>query len=233
MNCQTHLFRNENPLAVTRRWFLKDCAVGLGALALHTLAGGSAEAAPTPQDPLAPRAPHFPARAKRVIYLFMAGAPSHLDLFDYKPQLAKFNGTLPPPELLQGYRAAFINPNSTLLGPKFKFAKYGRSGAELSELLPNLAEVVDDIAIVKSMYTDSFNHAPAQIMMHTGSPLFGRPSVGAWTLYGLGAESRNLPGFVVFSSGSKGPSGGASNWGAGFSEPGRPDSLPVQSQRGR
>jgi hypothetical protein len=216
MNCQTHLYRNESPLAVTRRWFLKDCAVGLGALALHTLVGGSAEAAPAPQDPLAPRAPHFPPRAKRVIYLFMAGAPSHLDLFDYKPQLAKFNGTLPPPELLQGYRAAFINPNSTLLGPKFKFAKYGRSGAELSELLPRLAEVVDDIAIVKSMYTDSFNHAPAQIMMHTGSPLFGRPSVGAWTLYGLGAESRNLPGFVVFSSGSKGPSGGASNWGAGF-----------------
>ena len=216
MNCQTHLYRNESPLAVTRRWFLKDCAVGLGALALHTLAGDSAAAAPVPKDALAPRPPHFPPRAKRVIYLFMAGAPSHLDLFDYKPQLAKFNGTLPPPELLQGYRAAFINPNSTLLGPKFKFAKYGRSGAELSELLPRLAEVVDDIAIVKSMYTDSFNHAPAQILMHTGSPLFGRPSVGAWTLYGLGAESRNLPGFVVFSSGSKGPSGGASNWGAGF-----------------
>jgi hypothetical protein len=216
MNCQTHLYRNESPLAITRRWFLKDCAVGLGALALHTLAGGSAAAAPESVDPLAPKPPHFPPRAKRVIYLFMAGAPSHLDLFDYKPQLAKFNGTLPPPELLQGYRAAFINPNSTLLGPKFKFAKYGRSGAELSELLPRLAEVVDDVAIVKSMFTDSFNHAPAQIMMHTGSPLFGRPSVGAWTLYGLGAESRNLPGFVVFSSGSKGPSGGASNWGAGF-----------------
>jgi hypothetical protein len=215
MNCQTHFYRATNPLAVTRRWFLKDCAVGLGALALHTLAG-EASAAPPAIDPLAPRCPHFPPRAKRVIYLFMAGAPSHLDLFDYKPQLAKFNGTLPPPELLQGYRAAFINPNSTLLGPKFKFARHGRCGAELSELLPHLAEVVDDVAIVKSMFTDSFNHAPAQIMMHTGSPLFGRPSVGAWTLYGLGAESRNLPGFVVFSSGSKGPSGGASNWGSGF-----------------
>jgi Protein of unknown function (DUF1501) len=216
MNCQTHFYRNESPLAVTRRWFLKDCAVGLGALALHTLVGESAVAAPPRSDPMAPRAPHFPPKAKRVIYLFMAGAPSHLDLFDYKPQLAKFNGTLPPPELLQGYRAAFINPNSTLLGPKFKFARHGRCGAELSELLPHLAEVADDVAIVKSMFTDSFNHAPAQIMMHTGSPLFGRPSVGAWTLYGLGAESRNLPGFVVFSSGSKGPSGGASNWGSGF-----------------
>jgi hypothetical protein len=215
MNCQSHLYRNENPLAVSRRWFLKDCAVGLGALALHALTGEGA-AAPAVIDPLAPRFPHFPPRAKRVIYLFMAGAPSHLDLFDYKPQLAKFNGTLPPPELLQGYRAAFINPNSTLLGPKFKFAKHGRCGAELSELLPHLAEVVDDVAIVKSMFTESFNHAPAQIMMHTGSPLFGRPSVGAWTLYGLGSESRNLPGFVVFSSGSKGPSGGASNWGSGF-----------------
>jgi hypothetical protein len=216
MNCQTNLYRNANPLAVTRRWFLKDCAVGLGALALHTLAGDCAAASPQTNDPLAPRVPQFPPRAKRVIYLFMAGAPSHLDLFDYKPQLAKFNGTLPPPELLQGYRAAFINPNSTLLGPKFKFARHGRCGAEISELLPHLAEVVDDVAIVKSMYTDSFNHAPAQIMMHTGSPLFGRPSVGAWTLYGLGSESRNLPGFVVFSSGSKGPSGGASNWGSGF-----------------
>ena len=129
MNCQTHCYRNQNPLAVTRRWFLKDCAVGLGALALSTLAGETALAAAPATDPLAPRAPHFPAKAKRVIYLFMAGAPSHLDLFDYKPQLAKFNGTLPPPELLQGYRAAFINPNSTLLGPKFKFAKHGRCGA--------------------------------------------------------------------------------------------------------
>jgi hypothetical protein len=216
MNCQAYLYRNENPLAVSRRWFLRECGLGLGALALHELLGNSAAAAPELKDPLAPKAPHFPARAKRVIYLFMAGAPSHLDLFDYKPQLAKFNGTLPPAELLEGYRAAFINPNSTLLGPKFKFARHGQCDAELSELLPHLAGVVDDVAIVKSMFTDSFNHAPAQILMHTGSPLFGRPSVGAWSLYGLGSESRNLPGFVVFSSGSKGPSGGASNWGAGF-----------------
>jgi hypothetical protein len=218
MNCQTKLHAPEHPLTVSRRWFLKDCAVGLGALAFRSLLGDNTASAATPEtrDPLTPRAPHFPAKAKRVIYLFMAGAPSHLDLFDYKPQLAKFNGTLPPPELLKGYRAAFINPNSTLLGPKFKFAKHGQSGAELSELLPHLAGVVDDIAIVKSMVTDTFNHAPSQILMHTGSSQFGRPSVGAWSLYGLGAESKNLPGFVVFSSGSKGPSGGASNWGSGF-----------------
>ena len=136
--------------------------------------------------------------------------------FDNKPQLAKFDGTLPPPELLKGYRAAFINPNSKLLGPKFKFAKHGQSGAELSELLPHLAEVADDIAIVKSMVTDAFNHAPGQILMSTGSQQFGKPSLGAWTLYGLGSETQNLPGFVVFSTGKKGPSGGNSNWGSGF-----------------
>ncbi len=214
MNCQTHLYRRQHPLAVSRRWFLKECGVGLGAIALRALLGGTAQAAAT--NPLAPRQPHFPAKAKRVIYLFMAGAPSHLELFDNKPQLAKFNGTLPPPELLKGYRAAFINPNSTLLGPKFKFARHGQCGAELSEILPHLAEVADDIAIVKSMHTDAFNHAPAQILMHTGSQQFGRPSVGAWTLYGLGSEAQSLPGFVVFSSGVKGPSGGASNWGSGF-----------------
>ena len=168
------------------------------------------------QNPLAAKKPHFEPKAKNVIYLFMAGAPSHLELFDNKPQLAKFDGTLPPSELLKDYRAAFINPQSKLLGPKFKFSKYGKSGAELSELLPHLGEVADDIAIVKSLHTDAFNHAPAQIMMHTGAQQFGRPSIGAWTLYGLGSESKDLPGFVVFSSGSKGPSGGASNWGSGF-----------------
>lgn len=204
--------------ATARRWFLKECGVGLGAIALQSLLGESqsVQAAPSLVNPLAPKAPHFAPKAKRVIFLFMAGAPSHLELFDNKPQLAKFNGTLPPPELLKGYRAAFINPNSTLLGPKFKFAKHGKCGAELSELLPHLATVVDDIAIVKSMVTDAFNHAPAQIFMNTGSQQFGRPSMGAWTTYGLGSESQDLPGFVVFSSGSKGPSGGSSNWGSGF-----------------
>src|SRR6202007_3283800 len=129
-------------------------------------------------------------------------------------QLAKFNGTLPPAELLQGYRAAFINPNSTLLGPKFKFARHGECGTELSELLPHLAEIVDDIAIVKAMHTDAFNHAPAQILMNTGAQQFGRPSMGAWATYGLGSESQDLPGFVVFSTGKKGPSGGTSNRGS-------------------
>ena len=164
---------------ITRRWFFKQCGVGLGAMALRHLLGQSAVAAPSGVNPLAPRAPHFAPKAKRVIYLFMAGAPSHLELFDYKPELAKWNGKLPPAELLKGYRAAFIDPNSKLLGPKFTFAKHGKCGAELSELLPHLAEVVDDIAIVKSMQTDAFNHAPAQIFMNTGSTLFGRPSFEA------------------------------------------------------
>jgi hypothetical protein len=219
MNCQDHLYRGVDRKLLARRWFLRDCGVGLGAMALGQLLGDAGRAAETARslaNPLAPKDPHYPARAKRVIFLFMAGAPSHLELFDNKPQLAKFDGTLPPPELLKGYRAAFINPNSKLLGPKFKFAKYGQCGAELSELLPKLAEVVDDIAIVKSMVTDAFNHAPGQILMSTGSQQFGRPSIGSWVTYGLGSESEDLPGFIVFSSGKKGPSGGNSNWGSGF-----------------
>jgi len=217
MNCQDYLYRGADPTRVSRRWFLQECGVGLGAMALGQLLGSDAFAAgQSSSNPLAPRQPHYPGKAKRVIFLFMAGAPSHLELFDYKPQLAKFDGTLPPPDLVKGYRAAFINPSSKLLGPKFKFATHGRCGATLSELLPHLAEVVDEIAIVKSMVTDAFNHAPGQILMNTGSQQFGRPSMGAWATYGLGSESHDLPGFVVFSSGKKGPSGGNSAWGSGF-----------------
>ncbi|MFN3188978.1 MAG: DUF1501 domain-containing protein [Aureliella sp.] len=205
---------NAMNLQRSRRWFLRDCGVGLGAIAA---AGMMAEESSANQaDPLAVKEPHFPAKVKNIIFLFMAGAPSHLELFDNKPELAKYDGTLPPPELLAGYRAAFINPNSKLLGPKFKFSKYGECGAEISEILPHTAKVADDLTIIKSMKTDAFNHAPAQIMMNTGSQLFGKPSLGSWTLYGLGSESKDLPGFVVFSSGRKGPSGGNSNWGSGF-----------------
>lgn len=217
MNCQSHLYRGFDPKLITRRWFFQQCGVGLGAVALGTLFHENGWASPAaPTDPLAPKQPPFPAKAKRVIFLFQAGAPSHLELFDHKPELAKWNGKLPPAELLKDYRAAFINPNSTLLGPKFKFAKHGQCGAELSELLPHLAEIVDDIAIVKSMHTEAFNHAPGQLLMSTGSQQFGRPSMGAWATYGLGSESQDLPAFVVFSTGSKGPSAGAGNWGAGF-----------------
>jgi len=217
MNCQSYFYRGQDRKLITRRWFFEQCGVGLGAIALGELFKQNGWAAPVAAvNPLAPKQPHFPAKAKNVIFLFMAGAPSHLELFDYKPELAKWNGKLPPAELLKGYRAAFINPNSTLLGPKFKFAKQGQSGAEISELLPRFSEIVDDVAIVKSMYTEAFNHAPGQIFMNTGSQQFGRPSMGAWVTYGLGSESSDLPAYVVFSSGTKGTSGGASNWGSGF-----------------
>lgn len=202
--------------AIARRWFLQQCGVGLGAMALADLCGAAPAATSAPLDSLRARKPHFAPKVKNVIFLFMAGAPSHLELFDNKPELARLDGQLPPPDLLTGYRTAFITANSRFLGPKFKFARHGQCGAELSELLPHLAKVVDDVCIVKSMVTDAFNHAPAQIFMSTGSQQFGRPSLGAWTLYGLGSESRELPGFVVFSTGKKGPSGGNSNWGSGF-----------------
>ena len=213
LGAREHLL-DQSRTELTRRWFFRECGVGLGTIALGQLLSSSSPAASP--DPLAPKAPHFAPRTKRVIYLFMAGGPSQLELFDHKPELAKWGGKLPPAELLKGYRAAFISPSATLLGPRFIFAKHGASGAEVSELLPHLAGVVDDIAIVKSMHTDAFNHAPGQIFMNTGSQQFGRPSMGAWVTYGLGSESQDLPAYVVFSTGTKGTSGGSSNWGCGF-----------------
>ncbi|HZL35215.1 MAG TPA: DUF1501 domain-containing protein [Tepidisphaeraceae bacterium] len=217
MNYQEQLALEYRKL-LTRRWFFKQCGVGLGAIALADLLGAMPSAAQgaVALNPLAAKRPPFPAKAKRVIYLFMAGGPSHLELFDNKPELAKWDGKLPPADLLKGYHTAFINPNSTLLGPKFKFARHGQCGTELSELLPHLSACVDDIAIIKSMHGEAFNHAPAQILMNTGSSQFSRPSMGSWVTYGLGSENSELPAFIVFSTGSKGPSGGASNWGAGF-----------------
>ncbi|HEY2343411.1 MAG TPA: DUF1501 domain-containing protein, partial [Chthoniobacteraceae bacterium] len=198
---------------LSRRWFFRECGVGLAGMALAQLLRSDARGAMA--NPLAPHAPPFPAKAKRVVYMFHAGAPSHLELFDNKPELTKRNGQLPPAELLKNYRAAFINPNSALLGPKFKFQRYGKSSQEFSELLPNLGKVADDICLIRSMQADAVNHPPAQIMMNTGSQQFGRPSLGAWTLYGLGSEAADLPGYVVLSS-AKATSGGASNWGCGF-----------------
>jgi hypothetical protein len=210
--------RAEHARLTTRRWFFRQCGVGLGSIALGSLLGADkvlgADAARL-ANPLAPRAPHFTPSAKRVIYLFMGGAPSHLDLFDYKPTLAKFNGKPVPAEVVMGQKYAFIKPDAALYASEFKFARHGRSGAELSEALPHLAEVVDDIAIVKSMTTDAFNHAPGQMLMQTGSTQFGRPCLGSWALYGLGSEAESLPGFVVLNSAS-GLSGGASLYGSGF-----------------
>ncbi len=202
---------------VARRWFLQQCGIGLGHIALTSLAAGAARAEDAlPDDPLAVRPAHFTPKAKNVILLFMGGGPSQFEMFDPKPTLQKLDGTLPPPELLEGYRAAFINPNSKLLGPKFHFARHGQSGTELSELLPHLASVIDDICLIRSVKTDAFNHAPGQLMMSTGSQQFGRPSMGSWVTYGLGSESSNLPAYIVFNSGQKGPSAGSGNWNSGF-----------------
>lgn len=203
-------------MLLKRRFFLRDCGITLGSIAAASLLQRdlAASTSGTPH-PLAPRAPHYPAKAKHVIYLFQAGAPSHLELFDNKPELSNRDGQLPPAELLKGYRAAFIQPNSALLGPKYKFQRAGACGMELSELLPHTASIADDICLIRSMQTEAVNHAPAQIMMNTGSQQFGRPSFGSWTLYGLGSEAENLPGFVVLTS-AKGTSGGASNYGCGF-----------------
>lgn len=200
---------------VARRWFLQQCGIGLGSIALADLCA-SAVASDAASDPLAPKQPPFPAKAKNVILLFMGGGPSQFEMFDNKPTLQRLDGTLPPKELLDGYRAAFINPNSKLLGPKFKFSKHGQSGIEMSDQLPHLANVADELCVIRSMKTDAFNHAPAQLMMSTGSQQFGRPSMGSWITYGLGSESRNLPSYIVFNSGRKGPSAGAGNWNSGF-----------------
>src|SRR5436190_62913 len=220
MNPMTHAdeLRSEFSRLIARRWFLRQCGVGLGSIALGSLlqeSGALGANAPKVSDPLAAKPAPLKAKARRVIYLFMGGAPSQLDLFDYKPTLVKFDGKPVPHEVVMGQKYAFIRPDAALFASEFKFAKHGQCGAELSEALPHLAGVVDDIAIVKSMTTDAFNHAPGQVLMQTGSTLFGRPSFGSWVLYGLVSEAQNLPGFVVLNS-AGGLSGGASLYGSGF-----------------
>jgi len=221
MNRITHQqeLRKEAAQFITHRWFFRQCGVGFGSIALSSLLGAEHALAKTLPasaiNPLAPKQPHFKGKAKRVIYLFMGGAPSQLDLFDYKPSLKKYDGKPVPKEVVMGQKYAFIKPDAALFASEFKFARHGQSGAEISEALPHLAEVVDDLAIIKSMTTDAFNHAPGQVLMQTGSPLFGRPCMGAWVLYGLGSESQNLPGFVVLNS-AGGLSGGAGLYGSGF-----------------
>jgi uncharacterized protein (DUF1501 family) len=218
MNYEIELRREAGRL-ISRRWFFRECGLGFGAMALANLLMENRVFAASPAikaaGPLVPKQPPFHSKAKRIIYLFQAGAPSQLDLFDYKPTLLKYDGKQVPAEVVKDQIYAFIKPDAALFASKFKFAKHGQSGAEISEMLPHLATVVDDIAIIKSMNTHAFNHAPAQILMNTGSTQFGRPSFGAWATYGLGSESQNLPGFVVLSS-AGGTSGGSSNWGCGF-----------------
>ena len=217
-------------LQQTRRHFFENCGVGLGQVALASLLSGgtAASAKETSHTPGHLKSLHYPVKAKRVIYLFMAGAPSQLELFDYKPKLAELEGKPLPPSVIKGQRYAFIQPDAAVLGPRFKFAKHGECGAELSEMLPNLARIVDDIAITKSVHTDLFNHSPAQLFVNTGSGIPGRPSMGSWLSYGLGSESNDLPAFVVLKSGGS-LSGGASMWSSGFL-PSRHQGVPFRSQ---
>jgi hypothetical protein len=203
---------------VTRRYFFGQCGIGLGAMALNSLLAhdAAAEIAIDPQHPLAPRQPHFMPRAKRVIYLFMAGGPSQLELFDHKPKLGELQGQKPPESLMAGKRFAFLKGNETLLGTTRQFAQYGRCGMNLSELLPHHRRIVDEVCWLKGMTTDVFNHGPAKLFMNTGFQVPGRPGMGAWVTYGLGSENENLPGFVVLQSGPRGPRAGASLWSSGF-----------------
>ncbi|MBM3838225.1 MAG: DUF1501 domain-containing protein [Verrucomicrobia bacterium] len=214
------MFNQQLALAITRRHFFRECGVGLGKIALASLltdafaARASTSSVPI-RNPLGPQTPHFTPKAKRVIHLFMAGAPSQLDLFDYKPKLAELEGKPLPPSVIGGQRYAFIRPDAAVLGPRYKFSRHGQAGAELSEMLPYLGQVVDDICLVRSVRTDQFNHAPAQLFLNTGFSQPGRPSLGSWVLYGLGSESSDLPAFIVMSTGA-GISGGAANWSSGF-----------------
>ncbi len=208
MNQQRDLLRE-----VTRRHFFKQAGFGIGALALSSLLDEGLFAAQT-AGPLP--GPHFKPRATRIIYLFMAGAPSQLDLFDYKPKLKQYNGQAIPEDFIRGERFAFIRGRPKLLGSPFNFKRYGESGAEISDLLPFLAKHADEIAIIRSMHTTQFNHAPAQLFINTGHQLAGRPSLGAWLSYGLGSSNRDLPSFVVLISGGHNPDGGKSCWGSGF-----------------
>ena len=218
----------------TRRHFFQDCGVGVGKIALASLLAGGTGAMRSKNllgstDTVGGIAgqPNFLPRAKRVIYLFMAGAPSQLDLFDYKPRLAELEGQPIPPSVIDGQRYAFIQPDAAILGPQFKFQKHGSAGVEVSELLPWFSKIVDEVSILKSCTTDQFNHAPAQLLFNTGNGIPGRPSMGSWLSYGLGCESKDLPSFVVLQSGG-GLSGGALLWSSGFL-PGSHQGVPFRS----
>ena len=203
----------------TRRHFLRTCTTGLGGFALSSFlgCGGKDGINLSPESKIADElAAHFAPKAKRVIFLHMAGSPSQLELFDYKPELNKLHDQLCPDSLLEGKRFAFIQGKPKMLGTQAEFNQFGDSGAWVSDLLPHFSGVVDDVCFLKAMHTDEFNHAPAQMLLHTGSPRLGRPSMGSWVTYGLGSENENLPGYIVLVSGGKTPSAGKSVWGSGF-----------------
>ena len=202
---------------LTRRHFLKESSAGIGAAAFATLLANDSPALAAPMaNPLAPKKPHFKARAKRVIYLHLTGSPPNLDLFDYKPELVKLSGKPCPGKYLEGKRFAFTKGVPKLLGTPRKFKRYGESGQWMSDAIPHLHGVADELCMIHSMNTDQFNHAPAELMVYTGSPRSGRPSLGAWTTYGLGSENEDLPGFIVLISSGVQPNGGKNSFGAGF-----------------
>ena len=197
---------------ITRRHFFQTSGLGFGALALNALMSRDGVAA----NPLSPKQPMIAPRAKRAIYLHMAGSPSQLELFDYKPELKKLHMQDAPQSFLEGKRFAFIKGVPKVLAGQFEFQKHGQSGQYLSELLPNLAKVADKMCVIRTVHTEQFNHAPAQLFIHTGTPRLGNPSLGSWVTYGLGSVNENLPGFVVLLSGGKTPDAGKSLWGSGF-----------------
>lgn len=201
---------------VTRRHFLHGCQIGLGGIALASMLPADAAAQPAAANLHAPKPPHFTAKAKRVIYLHMTGSPPHLDLFDYKPELVQFDGKDCPQEFLAGKRFAFTSGTPKLLGTPRSFAQYGEGGVWMSDAIPHLHEVADRMCVIRSMTTDQFNHAPAELLVFTGSPRPGRPSMGAWATYGLGTENQDLPGFVVLISSGVQPNGGKNSFGSGF-----------------
>jgi hypothetical protein len=199
----------------TRRSFFRECAGGIGVIALAQLMEREGRAAVTAVNPLAPKPPHFAPKAKNVIFMFMEGGPSQLDLFDPKPELQKWSGKPLPASMTKNLRLAFTKPDAAVLASPRTFQPYGQSGIEFSDYIPHIGSCADDLCLVRSMYTDAFNHHPGQLLLFGGSVQVGRPTMGAWVLYGLGSESQNLPGFVVLGSGT-GTSGGTSNWSSGF-----------------
>jgi hypothetical protein len=208
----------EAKLIATRRHLLGGMAGGIGAIAMHELlaATGAAPAPALPADPMAAKKPPLPAKARRMIVIHLTGSPPHLDLYDNKPELTKRDGQDCPAETIAGKTFAFTTGTPKLLGTKRKWVRCGESGIELSDAIPDLHRVADKICLVRSMFTDQFNHAPAELMAYTGSPRAGRPSLGSWATYGLGTENANLPGFVVLISSGVQPNGGTSSFGSGF-----------------
>ena len=215
-------FKISNARFNTRRHFLKECTLGLGGIALGSFLNSCSSKnvsfnynADRSLNPLAPIAPPFSPKVKSVIYLHMVGAPSQLELFDYKPELQKLHNKPCPESLIAGKQFAFIEGTPNMLGPQATFSKQGESGNWISNHIPHFKNIIDEVTFLKAVHTDQFNHGPAQLLMHTGSPRLGRPSIGSWVTYGLGSESSDLPGFIVLTSGGT-PDGGKSLWGNGF-----------------